>query len=297
MLVIVEDGGGLANRLFVFANVIATGLGNGHRVANPAFRHWAESFEGTSGDLLSVYPRRRRSAFGGRISAKIASSIAYRSTRFLSTRSASGPLQAIRLRWPDHCDLDDGYMAGRIRRARVVLFKGWLFRNRTAVMHYQEILREFFRPVAPLRREAERTVKVARGKGDFLVGVHVRHRDYRDFMGGRYFYEFEAYVALMRSVATLLAPRRPAFLVCSDEVQEVSVAGDLSMTTSTMGPVQDLWALSQCDLLIGPPSTFSTWAAFLGCVPRWEITNSEAEPKLEAFVVPLPIPQLPDESV
>jgi hypothetical protein len=67
-------------------------------------------------------------------------------------------------------------------------------------------------------------VEAARPKGDFLVGVHVRHRDYRSFMDGRYFYPFTTYVELMRSVAAMVAPRRAAFFVCSDEAQDLSIA-------------------------------------------------------------------------
>ena len=32
-------------------------------------------------------------------------------------------------------------------------------------------------------------------------------------------------------------------------------------------PVGDLFALAGCDRVIGPPSTFSQWAAFFGDVP------------------------------
>ena len=81
MLIVVEDGGGLANRLFVFANAIATGEMTGHRVVNPAFRRWSDSFEGTVGDAMSSFPRRTRALFGGALSARVAASISYRSCR------------------------------------------------------------------------------------------------------------------------------------------------------------------------------------------------------------------------
>ena len=47
----------------------------------------------------------------------------------------------------------------------------------------------------------------------------------------------------------------------------------------------DLYALSRCDYIIGPPSTFSQWASYYGHVPlrflRWkgdEISMSEFLP-------------------
>jgi hypothetical protein len=295
MLVVVEDGGGLANRLFVFANVIGTGLATSHRVINPSFRHWADSFEGTAGDAMSTFPRRRRALFGGNLAARIAASLSYRSCRILAG-SRRGPLRAISLNWPQHCDLDSPRELTDLRCRRLVLFKGWLFRNPSAVQRHAALIRDFFQPVSDIRDEAERAVTEARSGCDVLVGVHVRHRDYRQFMEGRYFYPFPTYVDLMRSLAARLAPRRAAFLVCSDEAQDRSAANDLLVTLSTMDPVQDLWALSRCDLVMGPPSTFSAWAAFLGKVPLWELDGPHCEPNPSDFAVPLPVPRPPLES-
>lgn len=295
MLVVVEDGGGLANRIFVFANVIATGMATAHRVVNPAFRHWANSFEGTVGDAMAVFPRRRRALFGGPLFARIVASLSYRSCRILAG-SRRGPFRAMSLSWPQHCDLDRPEEIADLRRRRLVLLKGWLFRNPSGVERCAARIREFFRPTSEIREEADRVVAAARSGADVLVGVHVRHRDYRDFMEGRYFYPFPTYVDLMRSLAVRVAPRRAAFLVCSDETQDRSAADDLRVTFSTMGPVQDLWALSRCDMVMGPPSTFSAWAAFLGEAPLWELDEARCEPDPKSFAVPLPVPRPPEGS-
>lgn len=296
MLVVVEDGGGLANRLFVFANVIATGLATGHRVANPAFRRWAESFEGTAGDSLSFYPKRSRRHFGGPLPSRIAASLSYRCSGFLAKTPGIGPVRAITLRWPEHCDLDAPEIAADLEQRRLVLLKGWLFRNRSGIERHTDMLRDFFRPVPSIRDEADRAVEAARKHGDFLVGVHVRHHDYRDFMGGRFFYPFQTYMELMKSLAATVSPRRATFLVCSDEAQNPSIVDDLPVTLSSMGPVHDLWALSRCDLLMGPPSTFSAWAAFFGEAPLWEIDDPHLKPDSKNFHVPSPVPRVPAEA-
>jgi hypothetical protein len=295
MLVVVEDGGGLANRLFVFANAIATGQMTGHRVVNPAFRRWADCFEGTAGDAMSTFPRRKRPLFGGALSARFAASLAFRSCKILAG-SRRGPVRATTLIWPQHHDLDTPEEIADLRRRRLVLLKGWLFRNRAGIERHAAAIRSFFQPLPAIRSEADRVVEEARAKHDLLVGVHVRHRDYREFMDGKYFYPFATYIALMRSVAALVAPRRAAFLVCSDEKQDRSLANDLAVTFSTMGPVHDLWALSRCDLLMGPPSTFSEWAAFFGETRLWQIADPDRAPDRESFRVPLPVPNPPHEA-
>lgn len=296
MLVVVEDGGGLANRLFVFANVIATGLATGHQVANPAFRRWADSFEGTEGDSLSFFPRRTRALFGGPLPARISASLSFRCSNLLAGSRGFGPVRAITLRWPQFCDLDAPETVADLRRRRLVLLKGWLFRNPSGVERHTTLIRDLFRPVPAIRKEAEQVVDAARAQGDFLVGVHVRHHDYRAFMDGRYFYPFQTYVTLMHALAATVMPRRATFLVCSDEAQDPSIANDLPVTFSSMGPVHDLWALSRCDLLMGPPSTFSTWAAFLGEAPLWEIDDPHLEPDPTVCLVPSPVPRVPAEA-
>jgi hypothetical protein len=295
MLVVVEDGGGLANRLFVFANAIATGLETGHRVANPPFRRWAEHFEGTYGDHLAIHPKRARPWFGERLSAKIAASLSYRSREIFAGATGFGPIRTLALEWPDFLNLDDPRVAADLSRRRLVFLKGWLFRNRSGVERHAAAIRDFLRPVERIRREANRVVEKARDQKECLVGVHIRHGDYRDFLDGRYFYDLPIYLASMRSVADMLAPRSTAFLVCSDERQDLEGVDDLTVTASAMGLVHDLWALSRCDMVMGPPSTFSTWASFLGEVPRWEMTDPGHLDGQQDFVVPLPVPRTPEE--
>ena len=47
--------------------------------------------------------------------------------------------------------------------------------------------------------------------------------------------------------------------------------------------IEDLITLSQCDYLIGPPSTFNIWASFYGEVPTYHIEDSEFEFELNDF--------------
>jgi hypothetical protein len=289
MLVIVEDGGGLGNRIFVFANVIVTGLATGHRVVNPAFRRWAHCFEGTEGDCLSMFPKRRRGFSRNRWAARVAASLSYRSTRVLAATPMPGPVRAISLEWPQQCDLDDPATGADLQRRRLVFLKGWLFRNPSGIQRHGALLRKFFNPVTVIRREAAPVVNAARRGGEVLVGVHVRHRDYREYMNGRFFYPLAVYFDLMRSVAALLRPQRASFLLCSDEQQDEADHGGLPFTFSRMGPVHDLWALSQCDLVMGPPSTFSAWAAFFGDRKRWEVRSPDTRVTRELFKVPLPV--------
>ena len=51
-------------------------------------------------------------------------------------------------------------------------------------------------------------------------------------------------------------------------------------------PVSALHAMSLCDYIIGPPSTFSGWASFMGRVPRLQLKSRDQAVRLEDFVTP-----------
>ena len=43
--------------------------------------------------------------------------------------------------------------------------------------------------------------------------------------------------------------------------------------------------MSMCDYLIGPPSTFTSWASFIGNVPTYHIKNKYKKIELSDFVL------------
>jgi hypothetical protein len=52
---------------------------------------------------------------------------------------------------------------------------------------------------------------------------------------------------------------------------------------SECNAVQDHWLMSKCDYLMGPPSTFTLWAAFMGKKLLAFIVNSESVIRIADF--------------
>ncbi len=105
--------------------------------------------------------------------------------------------------------------------------------------------------------------------------MHIRHGDYRQHLGGRFFYELPVYAGLMRQLAAALAPRRAVFLVCANAKWGPQDFAGLAIAPGPGHMVADLHALSRCDRVMGPPSSFSAWAAFHGRVPYLMIEDAE----------------------
>ena len=118
-----------------------------------------------------------------------------------------------------------------------------------------------------IRAEAELAVGTVRTRSDVVVAVHIRHGDYASHLDGRFFYPLPTYVQLMRECQALLGPKRVAFLIFSNATFPPDAFAEFDATPGPGGLVSDLHALSQCDRIIGPPSSYSSWAAFYGRVP------------------------------
>lgn len=117
--------------------------------------------------------------------------------------------------------------------------------------------------------------KIKRDEDIVYIGVHIRRGDYATFSGGRYFYDIEYYYQLMDILYKQLPQmnKKVRFLICSNENFDISSSQLLSKVSFTdqelirfnpSSAIIDLFALSQCDYVLGPPSTFSQWASFYG---------------------------------
>lgn len=106
--------------------------------------------------------------------------------------------------------------------------------------------------------------------GYVLVGVHIRKKDYKNFLGGKYYYDYEVYKKRMEEVARLIQGQT-LFIIFSDEkVEREQLINEqiYQIVISSNAAIIDMIMMSHCDYLIGPPSTFSGWSSFWGEVPK-----------------------------
>jgi len=287
--------GRLANRTVLFANFIALAEEQGHQVMNPTFHSYASLFETTRRDIYCQYPMAARRSW---LDATPGLAWAIRGTRlfFRVARAAStlnerlpifGP-RVITLRQSPEQEittLDGADVQERIRDAKIVLVNGWNFRAPALVRSHAERIRSYFRPIKEIEQASERAVKRLRQEADIVVGVHIRRGDYSNWKGGQCFFSIPQYANWMRELAEQFPARKVAFLVCGDEPREAREFPQLSIGFGPGFPVGDLYALAQCDYLLGPLSTFSQWASFYGGKPLLHLRDSTARVDRDRFSV------------
>ena len=74
-----------------------------------------------------------------------------------------------------------------------------------------------------------------------------------------------------------------SFLVASNEPRSASEFPGLSVGFSTGVPIEDMYALAECDYIMGPVSSFTQWASFYGNKPLRHLRERDMRLEREHF--------------
>lgn len=276
-LFVTKKTGQLGNRLTMSAHCLAAARERGWTLLNPSFARYAGHFVGPRADVLvcgAPRPDAEPPLALSRGLAYAGGRVVWQASKLL--RLVPGvPVAAAKARNEEHLDLGRVVVAAEERGARLLALQGYHFRCHPWARRHAEDIRAYFAPLPAIRAEAERAVAAARARADAVVAVHIRHGDYAKHLDGRFFYPVATYLRLMRECQALLAPQRVAFLVFSNARHEPGDFAEFDAVPGPGGLVSDLHALSLCDRIIGPPSSYSSWAAFYGRVPIARVQEPE----------------------
>jgi hypothetical protein len=285
MIVIAEKYGGLGNGLWVFAHFIGWGIEYGVAIANPAFDGYAAYFEGTADDPWCRYPSRpnvcRNVARSRRANYRLVKLVSQIGTR-LKIRTPWTEL--IDIGWTELYELGREEHIRTLRSRKLILVKGWEYRDEARILKHVQAIRIYFTPRQPHMQRIDELEARVRATCDVVVGVHIRRGDYLNFMGGQFYYEPDVYLGMMSKVSKLLGDREVSFLICSDEPVAPVISSNFNSHLGTNHLIEDMYSLARCDYLIGPPSTYSMWASYYGGVPLLQIMDPGMEPTLADFV-------------
>jgi hypothetical protein len=272
VVVIAKRVGRLANRLVLFAHFIGAAVEHGFTVFDPAFVVQAGYFPVTARTLFPRYPPGRLllPPFPGGREAFITLARGYAGVLH-RLQQRGHDVGLIRLRRDQYLDLNSPAFLDIVATHRVVLVEDWYFRNADNCARHRDVICAFFTPCDKHLEAVRAVIEPVRRRGRLLVGVHVRRSDYERFKGGRFFYSHEQYAGLMRGVQRAFPQRDATFLVCSDEPVPDDAFDGLDVARGPGHEVEDLYALASCDLVLGPPSTYTTWASYYGQVPRYAV--------------------------
>lgn len=144
-------------------------------------------------------------------------------------------------------------------------------------------IKELFKP------KKNYTIKVDNifnnNNNNLTIGVHIRRGDYKTFKNGIYYYSDNDMIKFLSQIENEFE-KNINFLLCSNEkIKNKSFEQFNTFQIPNANLIEDLYALSKCDYIIGPPSTFSMWASFYGQKPLLFIKNSRQKIKKNDFSI------------
>jgi hypothetical protein len=281
MIVAVSQEGQLCNRLFHFSHLISFSLSTGNSLWYPFFSEYSNYFPNlnkkTLHDLhISIYSNGLIRSILPRLAYIFSQH--YQPSLFLTYIKSGNEI------------VDLAHIAQKVIKNNILILDGWLFRDTNRFVDNAPLLRKLFQFEKNTHDEALRIVSSMKSAPNIcLVGIHVRRGDYSQWQGGRYYFDDETYLSAINQISSLLHDqgKKAIFILCSNE--PISPASPLlehpNITLHQKTAIEDLCLLSKCDLLIGPPSTFTIWASFFGSKPLCylEIKNQKIE--LQQFSV------------
>lgn len=147
-------------------------------------------------------------------------------------------------------------------------------------------IKDIFRPNKEITTQVQSVFDHYRREGFFIVGVHVRRGDYKSFLNGKYFFDWSFYRLIMHQIEQILKSKKVCFFIATNENIDSSLHDNFVIVdTDYHTSIHDLYGLCSCDLIVGPPSTFSVWASFYGNVPLCLLERETEISDLDQFKI------------
>jgi hypothetical protein len=279
MFILARKYGRLCNRLFNISHILALAIEHKQTLVNLSFFDYAEYFPATQNDIFCRYPVQtgfvRKNGTLSKLMYNLSYNFAYLLYYLSRVGLGTGWLRVRTVRpvrnKHNHLirDVDIAALPIDYSKTQAIFFQGWNLRAPELVKKHGDQIREYFRPAECYQSKVSAFIKEHREGHDVLVGVVIRHGDYRRYLGGKYFYPLAAYVSWMKQMQGLFSGKSIKFLVFSDEEQDTALfaAAGLTFFFRSGHPIENLYALAECNFIITPPSTYGQWASFYGKTP------------------------------
>ena len=266
-MIFVHDKGRMANNMLQYGHVYAWGREHGRKVISMRFSYKYQYFRICHTPLTG---------FGWYLFAKYMAAL-----RLLPTASFK------------HSEYDMEALEQKMLHHRHIVVSGWFARWYDLFLKYRDEICELFTideqyttPVKVKMQEAENVSSPIASHPKLRLGVHLRRGDYAQWLDGKYFYDDEVYARHINRFAEL------------HEGQDIHVylsTNDAGVTEEHFQQLcpkakvhhlqgsapEDLFMLSECDYLIGPPSTFSLVAAMYRDLPLYRMDTADASQMTE----------------
>ena len=268
-MIFARDKSQMCNNLLQYAHVYAWGREHGRRVISMRFSYKYQYFHICHTSLTG---------FGWYLLAKYAAAL-----KLLPTASFK------------YSDCDRDALERKMLHHRHIVVSGWNVRFYDLFLKYRQEICDLFTldsqytsPVKARMSEKERS-SISYQPSVIRLGVHIRRGDYAQWNNGIYCYDNEVYARHINRFTELHEGKDiHVYLSTNDpsvtEEKYQTLCPHVRIHHLQGSAPEDLFMLSECDCLIGPPSTFSLVAAMYRDIPLYRMdVADENQMTEEAF--------------
>jgi hypothetical protein len=258
-MIFARDKSQMCNNLLQYAHVYAWGREHGRKVISMRFSYKYQYFHICHTNLTG---------FGWYLFAKYMAAL-----RLLPTASFK------------HRDCNREALERKMLRHRNIVVSGWFVRYYDLFLKYRDEICELFTlddqytaPVKAKMQEAEQNSQ----DNILRLGVHIRRDDYAQWRDGQFLFSDEVYADHINRFADM-HPGKALHVYLSTNDPSVSEEHFQKLCPKVCihhlqgSAPEDLFMLSECDYLIGPPSTFSMVAAMYRDIPLYRMDSADAQ--------------------
>lgn len=263
LIVLKRDYGQLGNRLHTHANLLAWCIENDLDFINLSFITEAKHFE--SKFFTSIY-KNTKSKFWRltlnlfsleRILKKIALSDKWiKRLSFLIKCYDCDDTDSL-------CVNDLNKILKKNKYYLIVLIRAWNLNCNHLLAKHSNIVKNVLKPRFKVRKFIDSYINEL-PEHDYLVGVHVRRGDYKFWENGKFYYSWHKYARWIDEINNqmILKSKFCIFIICSNEKIPDLLLNKQSCFCPMSDKITEIYLLAKCNIIIGPPSSFGSWAQF-----------------------------------
>ena len=262
-MIFARDKSQMCNNLLQYAHVYAWGREHGRKVLSMRFSYKYPYFHIQQTSLTS---------FPLYVIAKALAAI-----KLLPTASFK------------HAECDREALELKMLRCRHIVVSGWYVRYYDLFLKYRQEICELFAIDEQYSMPVKQKMQAAEGSANRIVrlGVHIRRGDYSVWCNGKFFYDDDIYARHINKFAKMHDKSVVHVYLSSNDSSVTEehfqqLCPRVSVHNLNGSAPEDLFMLSECDFIIGPPSTFSLVAAMYRDVPLYRMDTSNVDDMSES---------------
>lgn len=269
-MIFARDKSQMCNNLLQYAHVYAWGREHGRKVISMRFSYKYQFFHICHTNLTG---------FGWYLFAKYMAALKLLPTASFKRR-----------------DCDREVLERKMLRHKHIVVSGWFVRYYDLFLKYRPEICDLFsldaqytEPVKEKMQEKEAHSTLLTPHSTLRLGVHIRRGDYAEWRDGIYYFEDEVYARHINRFAEMYPDKEiHVYLSTNDasvtEERYQELCPHVHIHHLHGSAPEDLFMLSECEYLIGPPSTFSLVAAMYRDIPLYRMdTADEQQMDMEGF--------------